>query len=179
MRPVLLAACLLLSCGRPPASSIPVPRTVDAIRVDGACSETSWRSAFRSPFFVDASGASAPLTELRATADDNFLYLEVYAADIDIETKGDQVQLEVGPLHLLLKPKEAVVPPGVKAVVDTDDTLDHPADHDEEWVSEIAIPRAMLDEKAIAVRALRTDVSRGKPAHALAWPRDGKALLHL
>jgi hypothetical protein len=145
--------------------------------IDGKCGEKSWQFAFRSPPFEDARGSINPHAELRATADDQNLYVEVYVADIDMESKGDVVKLDVGPVHVDLGPKGATAPPGVRTAVDSDDTVDNPTDNDEEWVNEIAIPWSMLGGHEVAVRAFRVDVGREGPPHAMAWPARGPALL--
>ena len=174
------ALALLSACrcgGAASAGTFDVPRTVDAIVIDGQCTEKSWKSAFLSPLFADSHGATAPFTKLLATADDDTLFLAVYVADIDIESKGDEVRLEVGPLHLVVTPKGGTAPPGVRLAVDTDDTIDDPRDYDEEWVSEIAIPWSLLGTREVPVRAMRVDVGHGEPPHAMAWPPFAKAVL--
>jgi hypothetical protein len=150
---------------------------VDAITIDGQPKERSWRSAFRSPVFSDARGKTSPYTELRATADEETLYLEIYVADVDIESAGDKVQVEVGPLQVVVTPKGGSGPPGVRVATDTDDTIDKSDDLDEEWVSEVAIPWNLLHSHAVRVRAFRIDVGHGEPPHALAWPPKAAALL--
>jgi hypothetical protein len=154
-----------------------VPRARGPITIDGKCGEKSWQFAFRSPPFEDATGGINPHAELRATADDANLYLEIYVADVDIESRGDIVKLDVGPLHVDLGPKGAVAPPGVRTAVDCDDTVDNPKDNDEEWVNEVAVPWALLGSHEVAVRALRIDAGRGGPPHAMAWPRSAPMLL--
>jgi hypothetical protein len=146
--------------------------------IDGHLREASWQTgkAFKSPLFADGLGKSAPYTELRATADDNYLYIELYIADLDIESQSDRVDLTVGPLKLVIKPKDSILPPGVKLGLDIDDSIDRPEELDEEWVPEIAIPWALLGSHEVQVRAFRIDGSRGIPPHALAWPPSGPAL---
>jgi hypothetical protein len=179
----LMGAC---ACGgrsenarsRPePVGRFDVPRAGEPIIIDGKCGEKSWQISFRSPTFIDAQGRRNPTTQLRATADDENLYIEVYVADIDLESKGDVVKLDVGPVHVELTPKGATAPAGVRTAVDTDDTVDNPNDDDEEWTNEVAIPWSLLGSHEVAVRALRIDVGRNKPAHALAWPPSAPALL--
>lgn len=147
--------------------------------IDGHCREPSWRSAFRSPPFVDAAGDSSPYTELRAVADDTYLYVEVFVADHDIESAGDRIELSVGPLRLTLRPKGTVLPAGIQSGMETDDTIDNPSDLDEEWVNELAIPWSLLGSREVPVRALRIDATQGRPPHALAWPAASPALLRL
>ncbi len=149
----------------------------EPIVIDGKCGEKSWQTSFRSPTFIDAHGQRNPTTQLRATADDENLYIEVYVADIDLQSKGDVVKLDVGPIHIELTPKGATAPAGIRAAVDTDDTVDNPNDDDEEWTNEVAIPWSLLPSHVVAVRALRIDVGRNKLPHALAWPRSAPALL--
>jgi len=160
-----------------PVGTFSVPRAQGPITIDGKCGEKSWQTAFRSPAFIDAQGRRNPSTQLRATADDENLYIEVYVADIDIESKGDVVRLDVGPVHVELTPKGATAPAGVRTAVDTDDTIDNPTDDDEEWVNEVAIPWSLLGSHDVLVRAFRIDVGRVGPPHGLAWPRSAPALL--
>jgi hypothetical protein len=165
---------------RPPVQPIgqySIPRTQGVVTIDGKCGERSWQNAFRSPVFEDAQGHTAPHTELRATADDDFLYIEVFVSDIDIESKCDIVKLDVGPVHVDLMPTGAQAPAGVRTAVDVDDTVDNPKDKDEEWVNEVAIPWSLLGGHDVPVRALRIDVGHGESPHGLAWPRTAPALL--
>jgi hypothetical protein len=160
-----------------PVGAFPVPRARGPIQIDGQCREESWQFAFRSPPFEDANRNINPHAELRATADDDNLYVEVYVADIDIESKGDIVKLEVGPLHFDLMPRGTTAPAGVRTAIDCDDTIDNPGDNDEEWVYELAIPWSMLGTREVPIRALRIDVGRGGPPHAMAWPRSEPTVL--
>jgi hypothetical protein len=181
-----MAGCFSRHTESPPAGEqsprpvvvIDVPRTRDTIVIDGHSREGSWQTgkAYKSPLFSDAQGTSAPYTELRAVADDEYLYIELYVGDLDIESASDRVDLTVGPLKLVIKPKESILPPGVKLGLDIDDTIDRPEDFDEEWVPEIAIPWSLLGSRAVLVRAFRIDGSKGKPPHAMAWPPAGPAL---
>lgn len=157
--------------------AVSIPRAQGPIVIDGkCCAEQGWQDSFRSPLFEDSLGRTAPFTQLRAAADDDNLYVEVYVADIDIRSKGDVVKLTVGPLLVELTPKGAKAPPGVRTAVDTDDTIDDPTSKDEEWVNEVAIPWSLLGTHEVPVRAFRVDVGAGGPPHALAWPRNGPAL---
>lgn len=160
----------------PPTGVFAVPRASEKIVVDGQCTEHSWTFAFRSPAFEDSLKHIAPHTELRATADDDNLYIEIYVADIDVESK-DEIRLEVGPEHIVITPRGVTAPPGITGAVFCDDTIDNPKDSDEEWVSEVSIPWKMLGGHSALVRALRIDVGRGERPHALAWPPLAPALL--
>jgi len=165
-------------CGTPAASTaISIPRADGPITIDGKCGERSWQHAFRSPAFEDADGGINPHAELRATADEENLYFEVYVGDIDIESNGDVVNLDVGPVHIELRPKSASAPAGVRTAVDCDDTIDDPKHMDEEWVNEVAIPWSLLGTHEVSVRAARVDVGANQAPHAMAWPRNAPALL--
>jgi hypothetical protein len=150
---------------------------VDAIAVDGKPYEQSWKSAFRSPLFMDAHGRTTPFTQVFATADRDTLYLVIYAGDVDVRSQ-DEVRADVGPVHIVATPRGGTAPAGVQVAVDTDATIDDPGHDDEEWVTEIAIPWALLGTREPSIRAFRIDVGRGEP-HALAWPRDGRASLRV
>jgi hypothetical protein len=156
--------CLALTL----ASACACSQTIDVPRGSGAAN--GWRNAYRSPKFADGQGRTAPHTELRATADDTNLYLLIYVADVDLESNGDKVELDVGPLHLVATPTGGTVPPGVKLNNETEGTIDKPNDLDEEWVSELSIPWSLLGSHEVRIHAERTDVGHGEPPHRLSWP---------
>lgn len=160
-----------------PEGTFAIPRARGPIKIDGKCGDESWRYAFRSPPFVDSHGHATPHGELRATADDENLYLEVYAADVDIRSHGDVVKLDVGSIHVELTPVGATAPAGVRTAVDTDDLIDDAKGNDEEWVNEVAIPWSLLGSHDVPVRAFRIDVGHNEPPHGMAWPRYAPAML--
>jgi hypothetical protein len=161
----------------PPVVVVSIPSAAGPIAIDGkCCADPGWRDSFESPLFQDSRGHAAPFTRLRAAADDDNLYVEVYVADADIRSHGDLVRLTVGPVVVELTPKGVRAPPGVRTAVDFDDTIDDTRSNDEEWVNEVAIPWALLGSHEVPVRAFRVDVGVGGPPHALAWPRSGPAL---
>jgi hypothetical protein len=161
----------------PPAVVVAIPTAPGPIAIDGkSCADLGWRDSFESPLFQDSRGHTAPFTRLRAAADEDNLYVEVYVADADIRSQGDLVRLTLGPVVVELTPKGVRAPPGVRSAVDTDDTIDNARSNDEEWVNEVAIPWALLGSHEVSVRAFRVDVGVGGPPHALAWPRSGPAL---
>jgi hypothetical protein len=160
-----------------PVGEAAIPRVRGPIVIDGKCDEPSWQLAFRSPSFIDAQGRRNPSTQLRATADADNLYIEVFVADVDVESHGDVVKLDAGPVHIEVTPKNVIAPAGVRSALDVDDTIDNPKDDDEEWVGELAIPWSLVGGHDVPVRALRIDVGRNGPPHALAWPRSAPTLL--
>ncbi len=166
------------SAGTPPLH-VAVSAISGPIQIDGELGEDAWHAAFKSRPFEDARKVDRPFTELRAAADAATLYLAVYAADLDLRSDGDRIEVDVGPLHLTLTPAGGTAPQGVLRATDLDGTLDSPRDDDEEWVSEVAIPRRLLPAGPIRVRALRIDAGREGRPHALAWPREGHAELLL
>src|SRR2546430_17249992 len=123
-----------------------LPQVAGPILCDGELDELAWRTPARTGPFVDASGAqAAPYSDARFLRDDRYLYLALYAADEDIRA-GDEFVVELGrtTLHFtaagVLRPAIA----GAHVAVDLDGSLDDPANDDEEWVVEAAIPLAAV-----------------------------------
>lgn len=179
----LALAVFSVACHREHAPPAPprlvVSRAQGPITVNGLLDEPAWPKAAHSPPFEDATGRQAPFADLSAMADDDALYLSVYVADEDLRSDGDTVTLDVGPLHLVLGPKGCQVPAGVQVGTDLDGEVDDPAQDDEEWVSEIRIPRALLPSNEVSLRVVRVDAGRAGRPHALAWPRAAPAILDL
>jgi hypothetical protein len=165
------------ACHLPAPRVIELPRAEGPIVADGNLEEPSWPRAFRSAPFEDEQGGTTPHTELRATADDEALYLLIYVADDDLQSSGDRVRLEVGDLRFEFTPSQTVAPAGVQVGRDLDGTLDNPKDDDEEWITEIALPWALLRATEPAIRVVRTDVGRGHAPRTLVWPRRERAVL--
>jgi hypothetical protein len=133
----------------PPASgaTFVIPRTSTPIKIDGELDEPSWvGSPARTGAFV-----GKPYSDARMLWDDTTLYLALYAADEDIETRAT----EPDAFHLVFDVKgvkhELDVSPdcvvtdhawksGARVACDTDGTINEPNDMDEEWVVEMALP---------------------------------------
>ncbi len=156
-----------------------VPRATSPIVIDGETSDRAWLDSpgpARTGAFRFPNGELArPYSDARIFWSDEFLYLALYAADEDIETRTDQTD---GPLwlddyfrvRLQANGAEYVIDVSPKGVVsdargkpgggydygwssgvrvghDTDGTINDPKDMDEEWVIELAIPLASIGVK--------------------------------
>jgi hypothetical protein len=130
-----------------PTVGLSVPRSPEPIKIDGDWDEESWsRRAARAQFVGDDRELARPSSEVRFLHDDSDLLVALYAADQDIQS-SDAFDLTVGTLALHVDTTGRVTPavPGVRASVGYDEgTRDNPRDDDEEWVVELAIPRARL-----------------------------------
>jgi hypothetical protein len=159
-----------------PTGADRVGRVEGPLTVDGAWREPAWNAhALRAVLLTDpATGApptpARPASELRLLADDATLYVGLYAADQDI-TSADGFDLTVGALTLRVDPRAAITPaiPGVTAAADTDGTVDDATDRDEEWVLELAIPRAALPPGRLAIDARRCDLARDQVRRCGRW----------
>jgi hypothetical protein len=181
----LALLALLIACGRrhdatptaappqraaPPAPGV-VGRAPGPITIDGEWSEPGWNThALRGVFLADGGAPARPYSEVRLLADADRLLVALYAADQDI-TSADAFDLRLGALDLHLAATGAVTPPtaGVRAATDRDGTLDQADDRDEEWVVELAIPRAALPRGPLAIDARRCDVTRDAVRRCGAW----------
>ncbi|HEV7556576.1 MAG TPA: hypothetical protein VGO00_14015 [Kofleriaceae bacterium] len=126
-------------------------------KLDGELDEPGWNHAALRGIFKDATGAIArPYSEIRLLRDDTHLVVGLYAADEDIRST-DKFELVAGELATTIAVTGAASDPRVAAKVDTDGTIDHPADDDEEWVVEATLPLAALGPSPIAITASRCD----------------------
>jgi hypothetical protein len=160
-------------------SVLHVPYLPGSITLDGDTDDPGWTrppGPGRTGGFVLASGAAArPYSEARALWGDGYLYLSLYAADEDIESRTDQPD---GPLWLddsfrlmftngaveylvEVSPKGMVTDAvrrsggafdyawssGAHVSPELDGTVNLSTDMDEEWVIEMAIPFASLGMK--------------------------------
>ena len=198
----LVAAAAAGSCRGCPASSGPaapgalkIPHATAPITPDGETNETDWnRVALRSGAFTDPStGAAAiPHSEARLLWDERNLYLMLYAGDEEIrgstgdvpEPLEDLFELHLGPpgakgCDLSFNPAGRIrgapaCTAGVRAGGDLDGTLNNPADLDEEWVVETAIPWSVIGVKGapgttLDLRLRRCDTPKGAPTRCGAW----------
>ena len=193
--PLLLAALAGLGCQRPPPVppvaatrpppaapvppvATPVPHTVAGGVVDGEMGEAHWRLATHSgPFLDKQSGALAiPHSELRLAHDGSRLWLGLYAADENIQTRavvGDGATWSDDAFSLRIRAIPAVEfaldisaagtrtdaridgrgrvetawQSGADCAVARDGTLNDASDDDEEWLVECAVPLAPLGLK--------------------------------
>ncbi len=156
-----------------------VPRAPSPIVVDGETNDRAWLDppgpARTGPFQFSNGQVARPYSDARLFWSDEFLYLALYAADEDLESRTDQpdgplwlddsfrVRLEVSGTEYLIEvsPKGVVSDArrkpggsydygwssGVRVGHDTDGTINDPSDMDEEWVIELAIPLASIGVK--------------------------------
>jgi len=145
------------------ASAPMIPHTTVPIRVDGEWSEHDWPNlALRRQFYGDDGRLSRPSSEVRMLRDDANLYVGLYAADDDIESKTDAFRFVVGDFAVRVDPLGRIDPawPGVAVGVDKDGTVDDDKNRDEEWLLEIAVPLALLPHGTTTVAASRCDTPR-------------------
>jgi hypothetical protein len=156
-----------------------VPHAPGSITLDGDTDDPGWLTApgpARTGPFLFANGAPArPYSEARLVWGDGYLYMCLYAADEDIESRTDtndgplwlddsfRVELsQPGMTYAIEVSPKAVVTDsirrdgdkwdyawnsGVHASHELDGTLNAPGDMDEEWVIEMAVPFESLGMK--------------------------------
>ena len=96
---------------------------------------------------------------MRVARDDRYVYLTIYCADEDLRAT-DAVHVGLGAASFDAHPTGALdgAPPGTKVGADVDGTLNDPKDDDEEWVLEVAVPRAAIGpDPTPALTARRCD----------------------
>jgi hypothetical protein len=160
-----------------PVAQHSVPRALATPKADGRSDDVDWPSAFRSGALVDARGGQSPHAELRALVTEDALHLLLYVADDKLQSASDELQLQLGPLVLRLRPGQTpTLPEGVSLAMEYDGTVDQDADEDEEWTTELTVPWRLLGDAAsrdgVDVRLLRRNGRQ-----ALAWPAQGQARL--
>ena len=161
----LLSLALLASlwaCKDRPSKLVPpAPGEIaraGAMKLDAELDEPAWNATATRGVFLGSDGALArPYSEIRLLADADTLYIALYAADEDIESR-DAFTLQLGPLAITAS-ADGKVTAGT-AAIDRDGTLDRPGDDDEEWVIELAVPRAQLGDGPLAITAKRCDTPK-------------------
>jgi hypothetical protein len=159
------AALLVLLVATPAAADrLVIPQVAAPIRCDGELDEVAWRSPARTGPFTDAKGDSAaPYSEARLLRDDRFVYLALYAADEDIRST-DEFVVTFGRKTMHFRP--------VGAGTDVDGSVDAPADDDEEWLVEAAIPLGAIPFAAdgtVAATISRCDLTKDGKRRCGAW----------
>lgn len=169
-----------------------VPHIPGGINLDGDTDDQGWTmppGPARTGGFLLANGATArPYSETRLVWGDGYLYLSLYAADEDVETRTTKHD---GPLWLddsfrvtLWRPgTEYVIEVSPKAVItdsiredggaydyswesgahashELDGTMNKPDDEDEEWVIELAVPFGSIGLKGEAGESIGFSVRR-------------------
>ena len=144
-----------------------LPQVAQPIAIDGELDEVAWRSPARTGPFTDATGApAAPYSDARFLRDDQFLYLALYAADEDIRST-DEFVVKIGRATYHFTAAGTPIK-GVRLAVDRDGSLDAPADDDEEWVVEAAIPIAGIPANA-PIEITRCDTTKDRVQRCATW----------
>jgi len=138
-----------------------VAKTTMPITIDGDWDEHDWPArAFRAQFVGDDGNLARPSSEVRMLHDGQQLFVALYAADENIETR-DAFDLTVGDLSLHVDARGNVSVSGVRAKSGFDEgTIDDAHDDDEEWVVELAIPLARVGPSPLPVKVSRCDVPK-------------------
>jgi hypothetical protein len=161
---VLLSGCGGVSDSDDTAAAAPmIPHTTVPIRIDGVWSERDWlNAALRRQFYGDDGRLARPSSEVRMLRDDANLYVGLYAADDDIESKTDAFRFVIGDFAVRVDPLGRIDPawPGVAVGTDKDGTIDNDQNRDEEWLLEVAVPLALLPHGTTTVAASRCDTPR-------------------
>jgi hypothetical protein len=174
LRRSLVVALALAGCKQQPSKLDPLLDITDGRpdAIDGKWTDSAWNThAWRGVLVDDAGAPARPYSEIRIlSGDPHELYVALYAADEDIEgtdafyLKAGHLEFQVAPTGRLRDGDVAVEPNGLRVAVDADGTIDDPRDDDEEWVVELAIPRARIgSEPPFDVTARRCD--RTKAGH--------------
>jgi hypothetical protein len=154
-----------------------VPHAPGSITLDGDTDDPGWVGTphpARTHAFLDPNGSPArPFSEIRMVWGDGYLYLSLYAADEDIEsrtaeadgplwlddafrvvfTQGDtDYAIEVSPRAVITDSIrhaggkwDFTWSSGVHVSKEMDGSLNNPKDTDEEWVVEMAVPFESID----------------------------------
>jgi hypothetical protein len=154
-----LVAVVAAACGR----------SGGEVRIDGVLDEPAWNHAAVRGVFVGSDGAVArPYSEVRVVVGADEVYVALYAADEDIRS-DDRFDLELGELRVAIDATGRMSDPRVRAAVGRDGTLDDGSDHDEEWIVEAAVPRAVVGAAPWKLRAARCDVTLGGERRCAEW----------
>ena len=183
------------------AKELHVPHIQGSINLDGDTDDSGWRGpTARTGAFVREDGVTParPHSEARIVWGDDFLYLNLYAADEDIRVIGqtpDSLSPDEDSFHMVFTDRtsertidvnplgivtDALRPLGSTALADRswnshlhvshelDGTPNRPGDNDEEWVLEMAIPF-----ESLGLRDKQGD-RIGFSVHRCDTPHDGK-----
>jgi hypothetical protein len=174
-RRVIVACALAVGCHRGASVGDVVPRAAGTIRIDGEWDEEDWaRTALRASLRGEDGELARPTSEARFLRDDRDLFVALYAADQNIESR-DAFDLAIGDLSLHVTAAGQTTPalPGLRLKVGMDEgTLDDPRDDDEEWVVELAVPleqTGLVGRARRAVHVTRCDVPKDGVRRCGAW----------
>lgn len=162
------AAALLLA-------KLVIPQVAQPIVIDGELDETAWLAPARTGQFTNARGEPAsPYSDARLLRDDQFLYVALYAADEDVRSTDSFViafasSRGTATMHFAANGKS---PHGTRVATDLDGSLDAPADDDEEWLVEGAVPLAAIPFDAdgeVTATFTRCDVTKDHVRRCGSW----------
>ncbi len=167
LRRSALVVLSLVGCGRDHARQAERVSAVDRVVLDGELDEPAWNASARVHVFTARGAEARPYSNVRFLRDAQHLYLGLYAADQDIRS-GEQFRVTIGDRELAVDPRGHVTPAceDVSAAVDVDGTIDDPADEDEEWVVELAVP---LPATPFVLRASRCDTPKDGLERCGSW----------
>ena len=133
------------------------------VTIDGKLHEPAWNLRATRGVLADNGGVARPWSEIRVLHDETSVFIALYAADEDIRST-DAFELVVGTARYHLA--AGGVPSF--AALDVDGTIDQPTDDDEEWVIELALPRAGLPEP-VPIEASRCDTPKDGQPRCSRW----------
>ena len=153
-----------------------MPITHDTFELDGELREPDWNRIGDPKTFTSNGADARPFSQVRLLHDATNLYVGLYAADQDIKTT-DHFELSIGSLAFTVNPLGQITPaiPGVRAGHDTDGTIDHPDDEDEEWVIEVVVPRERIGGVSQPFAVRRCDTPKDGVVRCGTW--DAQILL--
>jgi hypothetical protein len=204
MRPaVVTIALLMIASGvgalfgmqqpRVEPATLSIPRATTPIAIDGELDEPTWTTG--NPARTGAFPPGKPYSDARMLFDDATLYVALYAADEDIETRttehdgplcdfdvnGTEYRIEVSPKCVVTDGRggkggkmDFAWNSGARVACDTDGTINEPKDMDEEWVVEMALPLASIGIERHASFGLtieRCDTPKNERRSCTSWSR--------
>jgi hypothetical protein len=181
---------------RPPVPTaeliLGVPHLPGSITLDGDTDDPGWTRppgpARTGPFRLNTGEEARPYTSARMLWGDDHLYLDLYAADEDIQTRTDtpdgplwlddsfrlvfsragaEYLIEVSPKGVVTDairhgdgPFDYTWSSGAHASPELDGTVNKPGDMDEEWAIEMAVPFESLDLKGESGERIGLSIKR-------------------
>jgi hypothetical protein len=162
------AAALLLA-------KLVIPQVAAPIQIDGELDETAWQAPARTGQFTSSTGeVASPYSDARILRDDQFVYLALYAADEDVRsTDAFVVTFSSARGTTTMRFAANGKPPhGTRIAFDVDGSVDAPADDDEEWLVEAAIPVSAIPFGAdgeVTATFSRCDVTKDRVRRCGRW----------
>jgi hypothetical protein len=155
---------LVLGCKNPSRLDAADSRIV----VDGKMSDRAWNERSERHVFTADGAQARPWSEIRLLVDRTSVYVALYAADEDIRAT-DAFELAIGPHRYHLTADGKGDARTLRAGIDADGSIDQPGDDDEEWIVELAVPRAGLPATAVPIEASRCDTPKDGRQRCGSW----------